>query len=66
MGLDNAYHHLNAILLETAGLKQHLICLADAGGIAQIYLELASLGPADHPQKFISSFISHNDSPFEN
>src|SRR5262249_49756721 len=48
MGFNKADHDIDAILLESLALHQHLIRLADAGAIAEIELEPPALRAADH------------------
>jgi len=51
MGLDDAGDHVDAVGLEPVAFGQHLVGLADARAIAEVDLQPAPLGAADHLEK---------------
>jgi hypothetical protein len=59
VGFEKSDDDVDALVPEAVALLEHLIGLADAGRVAEVDLEPAPLGPADHPEKDVGSIFRH-------
>ena len=52
------HDHVDPLVLELVRFLEHSVGLTHAGGISEVYLQVAALGPADHPQESICAILN--------
>ena len=60
VGFDEADDDVDFLSLEALGLLEHAISFADTGTVAQVDLQAAPLGLADHLQKCLCAVVRHS------